>query len=81
MDRPMTKEYPELIASKKVLLKVMAYLNDELTDVNDCDTVPSSGVLNRANDAWFTGQRWVLEDAMKRVSNMINDIDTDIEAL
>ena len=84
----MTKEYPELIASKKVLLKVMAYLNEELTDLNYCDTVnnslpwPSRGVLKGSvNDAWFAGQRWTLEDAIKHIDSMMNDIDNDLEAL
>lgn len=81
----LIKEYPlessELIASKKALLKVRTYLNDVLEDVNYCDTVPESGILDRVNDAWFSGRRMELEDAMKHIDNMVNDIDTDIEAL
>ena len=80
----MTKEYPELISSKKALLEVRTYLNDVLEiDVNQAEAKYFNCVvpINRVDDAWFSGRRMELEDAMKHIDNMVNDIDTDIEAL
>jgi len=78
----MTKEYPKLIASKKALLEVRTYLNDVLEiDVNHAQDTYQGVLIDHVDDAWFSGQRMVLEDAMKHIDNMVNDIDTNIEAL
>mgnify|MGYP004385965923 CR=1 FL=1 len=78
----MTKEYPQLITSRKALLEVRTYLNDVLEiDVNHAQDTYQDVLIDHVDDAWFSGQRMALEDAINHIDNMINDIDTNIEAL